>query len=145
MTWQCARTCRVMGLSAGFLNGSYSSLYPPDAVSCPGTKVILLISDLADPVSLLCSDPKHPRLAGRVFVGGSIRKGGPVKVRAEVSAWVLIFILPGHCSFLAAHVDQLCCTPYRPAILLHSVLHVDLQHCSSCVYHCVPMKPSKRV
>ncbi|CAK0773982.1 Methanethiol oxidase [Coccomyxa viridis] len=26
------------------------------------------------------TDPKHPRLAGRIFVGGSIRKGGPVKV-----------------------------------------------------------------
>ncbi|KAK9915575.1 hypothetical protein WJX75_001008 [Coccomyxa subellipsoidea] len=26
------------------------------------------------------SDPEHPKLAGRLFVGGSIRKGGPVKV-----------------------------------------------------------------
>lgn len=27
-----------------------------------------------------CSDPANPILAGRLFVGGSIRKGGPVKV-----------------------------------------------------------------
>lgn len=25
-------------------------------------------------------DPAHPKLAGRLFVGGSIRKGGPVEV-----------------------------------------------------------------
>lgn len=30
-----------------------------------------------------CSDPEKPKLAGRLFVGGSIRKGGPVKVRSE--------------------------------------------------------------
>ena len=29
---------------------------------------------------LMRSDPKQPRLAGRIFVGGSIRKGGAVKV-----------------------------------------------------------------
>ena len=33
-----------------------------------------------DTVLLWCSDPEHPKLAGRLFVGGSIRKGGPVKV-----------------------------------------------------------------
>ncbi len=26
------------------------------------------------------SEPAHPKLAGRIWVGGSIRKGGPVKV-----------------------------------------------------------------
>lgn len=26
------------------------------------------------------SDPAHPKLAGRLWVGGSIRKDGPVKV-----------------------------------------------------------------
>lgn len=33
---------------------------------------------------LVCgSDPENPKLAGRLWLGGSIRKGGPVKVRGK--------------------------------------------------------------
>jgi hypothetical protein len=31
----------------------------------------------------VCSDPAHPKLAARLFLGGSIRKGGSVKVSAR--------------------------------------------------------------
>lgn len=27
-----------------------------------------------------CSDPAHPKLAGRIWLGGSVRAGGPVRV-----------------------------------------------------------------
>ena len=27
-----------------------------------------------------CSDPAHPKLAGRIWLGGSVRRGGPVRV-----------------------------------------------------------------
>ena len=30
----------------------------------------------------LCSDPAHPKLAGRIWLGGSVRRGGPVRVLA---------------------------------------------------------------
>ena len=27
-----------------------------------------------------CSNPAHPKLAGRIWLGGSVRRGGPVRV-----------------------------------------------------------------
>lgn len=69
----------------------------------------------------MCSDPQHPRLAGRVFVGGSIRKGGAVKVS---TAPTLIHVCktlapPGYlcCSHMVCNLG-VCCPLAQPLVIL---------------------------
>ena len=50
---------------------------------CLRMLILFCMSELRDRIH---RDPKQPRLAGRIFVGGSIRKGGPVKVRSPCCA-----------------------------------------------------------
>ena len=56
---------------------------PPSSIICPGKVTPCQVA--LQSLWLMCSDPKNPRLAGRVFVGGSIRKGGGVKVSTALT------------------------------------------------------------
>ncbi len=71
----------------------YHSPHPAlSSFTCPR---IMSSNCLTGFVYIMRSDPKHPRLAGRVFVGGSIRKGSAVKVSTSAPETILVLVRQG--------------------------------------------------